>query len=47
MADVTGLGVTVTAFKMVAEHPPAVIVSVTLTDPAPAVVHETVIALVP
>lgn len=47
IGDVIGLGVMVTAFTTFAEQPPAVIVSVTLTDPAPGVVQVTVIEFVP
>ena len=46
MGDVTGFGVIVIVFTTVAEQPPAVMVSVTLTDPEPGAVQVTVITLV-
>jgi hypothetical protein len=47
MGVVAGFGLTVIVLTTLAVHPPAVIVSVTLTEPAPGVVHVTVIELVP
>ena len=47
IGDVTGFGVMVTGFTTFAEQPPAVIVSVTLTDPAPEIVQFTEIEFVP
>ena len=47
MGVVTGFGFTVTGLFTVAAQVLAVMVSVTLTDPAPGVDQVTVIALVP